>query len=100
MSSRYQTAKQIKDKNKKQKLSTVILPVVPPSDSDFFIITTGIERLDKLAYEFYDDASLWWIIAEANNVGKGTLILPAGTRLRIPPKGNIQDLISDENRER
>ena len=100
MTSRYQDSKTIKDKNGKRKLSTIILPVVPPSELDTFIITNGLERLDKLAFDFYDDASLWWIIAEANQLGKGTLMIPADTRLRIPPKGNIQDLISDENKER
>jgi hypothetical protein len=100
MASRYQNSKVIKDKNGKRKLSTIILPVEPMSESDTFILTTGLERLDKLAFDFYDDASLWWIIAEANQLGKGTLMIPASTRLRIPPKGNIQDLISDENKER
>ncbi len=100
MSSRYANSKTIKDKNGKRKLSTVILPVVPINDQDTYIITSGIERLDKLAYDFYDDATLWWIIAESNSLPKGTLIIPANTRLRIPPKGNIQDLISDENKQR
>ena len=100
MTSRYQSSKVIKDNNGKRKLSTVILPVVPASAADTFIITSGLERLDKLAFDFYDDGSLWWIIADANELGKGTLIIPANTRLRIPPKGNIQDLISDENKER
>jgi hypothetical protein len=100
MPSRYQNSNIIKDNKGKRKLSTTILPVVPISDSDIFIITKGIERLDKLAFNFYDDATLWWIIAEANRLPKGTLFIKSNTRLRIPPAGNIQELISQENKER
>jgi hypothetical protein len=27
---------------------------------------------------------LWWIIARANNIGKGDLTVPIGTQIRIP----------------
>ena len=100
MPSRYQNSNIIKDINGKRKLSTTIIPVVPSSDSDIFIQTTGIERLDKLAFDFYEDATLWWIIAESNQLPLGTLFVKTNTRLRIPPKGNIQDLITQRNKER
>ena len=100
MPSRYQNSNVIKDKNGKRKLSTTIIPVVPISESDTFIITTGIERLDKLAFNFYEDATLWWIIAESNQLPLGTLFVKTNTRLRIPPIGNIQELIEQTNKER
>jgi len=100
MASRYQTAKQIKDKYNKRKVSTVIVPAVPIDENDTYIEITSTDRLDKLAYEFYNDASLWWVIASTNGLGKGTLIVKENTLLRIPPASVIQDLISNTNKER
>ena len=38
-----------------------------------------------LANQFYQDASLWWVIAAANpQVTFGSLIIPDGIQLRIP----------------
>lgn len=98
--SRYSTSKQIKDKNGSRRVNTTIVPPVPKSDLDTYIQVTNTERLDKLAYDFYDDASQWWIIAAANGLGKGTLMVPEGSRIRIPSKTAIQDLISNTNKER
>ena len=41
------------------------------------------ERLDQIADEEYGDASLWWVIAAASEIGWG-LQLPEGTVIRIP----------------
>ena len=42
------------------------------------------DRLDTLAFKYYQDSSLWWIIARANNIGKGDLTVPIGKQIRIP----------------
>lgn len=98
--SRYNSTTEIRDNNGKRRHASTILPVLPSTTDDVFIITTSTERLDKLALEFYDDVSLWWIIAAANGVGKGTLIVPENTKLRIPSKTNAQDILSTANRTR
>ncbi len=41
------------------------------------------ERLDVIAGQQYQDASLWWVIAAASNIGWG-LQVPAGTKISIP----------------
>ena len=41
------------------------------------------ERLDHLAGQYYDDATMWWVIAAASGIGWG-LQVPAGTFIRIP----------------
>ena len=71
--SRYSTSKQIKDENGSRRVNTTIVPPVPKSDLDTYIQVTNTERLDKLAYDFYDDASQWWIIAAANGIVTGKL---------------------------
>jgi hypothetical protein len=60
-------------------------PNIPLSESDFYIITTVGDRLDYLAYNYYRDSELWWIISAANNnATKGSLFPVPGTQLRIP----------------
>jgi len=97
---RYSTARVQRDPEETRKLSTVIIPTVPLSNGDVYIQTTSVERLDKLANIFYEDSSLWWIIAAANGLGKGSYTVPQNTRLRIPPVSGVQKVINDINNER
>lgn len=99
--SRYLIANVQRDVNtEKRKLSTVIIPTPTTKASDIYIQIYGADRLDKLALTFYEDASLWWMIAAANGLGKGTLLVPSGVILRIPDKLNIQDYINITNLSR
>jgi nucleoid-associated protein YgaU len=60
-------------------------PNIPLSESDVYVITTVGDRLDSLAYSYYSDSTLWWVIAAANNnATKGALYPIPGTQLRIP----------------
>ena len=68
----------------KQKYLTTIYDRVPFSNSDLYVITQEGDRLDLLAGQYYEDTTMWWIIANANNIGKGTLVVPPGLQLRIP----------------
>ena len=97
---RYSTARILKDEDAKRKFSTIIFPPAPEANGDLYIQTTSPDRLDKLAYIFYEDATMWWVIAAANALGKGTYVVPANTRLRIPEKTNIQQVIIETNNER
>jgi nucleoid-associated protein YgaU len=71
-------------KIKQDRYSTTRYPKFPKQQSDLYIISREGDRLDLLANEFYKDPRYWWVLAEANNVGKGTMIVPAGLQLRIP----------------
>ena len=60
-------------------------PNIPLSESDVYIITTIGDRLDSLAYSYYNDATMWWVISMAyNNVTKGSIFPIPGTQLRVP----------------
>jgi len=76
---RYESTK-IKD----DKLNTTKYPNFPKLPTDLYIISREQDRLDTLANEFYEDPRYWWVIARANNLGKGTLDVPMGKQLRIP----------------
>ena len=97
---RYSTATILKDENLKRYYDTIIFPAAPQSNGDTYIQTTSVDRLDKLAYIFYGDSTQWWVIAAANGLGKGTYVVPANTRLRIPSNANIQQVIIETNNNR
>lgn len=60
-------------------------PNIPLSENDVYVITTVGDRLDSLAYSYYQDSTLWWVIAMANNnITRGALYPSPGTQLRIP----------------
>ena len=100
MASRYLTTKQIKDENGRRRAETTILPVPPTVSSDTYIEITTPERLDTLANRFYGDSELWWVIAVANGLGKGTLYIPENTRLRLPSNTELENLIEQTNNSR
>lgn len=68
----------------KRVYKTTIYPSVPLSDTDLQIISNETDYLDTLAYKYYGDPTLFWIIANVNNLGKGRLSVPMGLTLRIP----------------
>jgi len=43
---------------------------------------------------------LWWVIAASNGLGKGTLIVPQNTTIRIPSKSLILQQINEANTDR
>ena len=65
-------------------LVSTVYPKISLSDQDKFTFPIDGERLDNVAFRYYGDASLWWVIAQANHIGKGTLVIENGIQLRIP----------------
>ena len=97
MLTRYQTNKNIQSMyNGTPFFGTRLYPVVSPMDSDSIYITGDTDYLDYMAFKFYNDASLWWIIAMANNLGTGRLSVKSGIQLRIPV--GIEQIISKFNK--
>jgi hypothetical protein len=61
-----------------------LYPDIPESDSDSYHIVVVGERLDLLAYKYYNDSGLWWVISRANNLDPSITTAEVGTELRIP----------------
>jgi len=97
MASRYQTIRTLKS-NATGSLyyATNTYPEIAPTDNDYYVITTVDDRLDLLAYDFYQDSSLWWIISSANALPGDSIYPPVGIQLRIPT--NIQSILNTYNR--
>jgi phage tail protein X len=97
---RYQDIATIQDRNSRRRKASIIYPIPPLSDSDTYIRTSTVERLDILASKFYGDTTLWWVIAAANGLGKGSLYVPVDIVIRIPDSRSIQVLIERLNTTR
>ena len=94
MPSRYSNTKIKRDKSGVRTYKTTYYPDIPIHDRDQFIYPKFGERLDALAYRFYGDTSLWWVIAKANGL-KGKLYVPQDTEIRVP--GDITKVLEDFN---
>lgn len=90
---RYEEIQLNKDSKGRRFRKTTLLPVIEPHIDDIYIIGQIGDRLDNLAFKYYGDSSLWWIIARANNIGNGSLVVPLGLQLRIPQ--NQFDIIDE-----
>jgi hypothetical protein len=96
MQSRYQNVPITKaDVTGSTYYQTNIYPEIPPVNDDYYIVTTVGDRLDLIAYDFYQDSSLWWVIASANSLPGDSIYAPVGVQLRIPT--NLQTVINEYN---
>lgn len=69
----------------KRVYNTLLDPTIELQDTDIYVITSIDDRLDRLAWKYYNDATLWWIITAANPIlRKDSLYLEPGIQIRIP----------------
>jgi len=82
------------DKNTGNRVfKATLYPAIRFSDGDKFIFPIDGERLETLAYRFYKDSTLWWIIAGANGIRDGSYGLKPDEKIRIPM--NLPEILSD-----
>ena len=84
MASRYENNESKKLVDGRTVYRSKIYPEIPLRDDDVYVASETGDRLDTLAYQYYNDASLWWIIAAENNIHDAPFGLTDGTILRIP----------------
>lgn len=101
MAGRYRDIREtISEDGIRYKINT-IYPDIPLSEQDYYLITSTGERYDTLAQVFYNDYSLWWIIAAVNNSERASLNVEPGVQIRIPKdKLKVLELFNQENRNR
>ena len=60
----------------------------PPSDIDatYRVRITDLGRLDLLAYQYYENVNLWWVIAYVNDIVDPLTDMSIGQLLRIPSR--------------
>jgi len=82
---RYDNTPVIESPDKKRMYQTVRYPEIPRSFEDVYVYITIGDRFDTLALQYYDDSSLWWVIANANGtLTQDSLTPPVGSQIRIP----------------
>lgn len=72
-------------------------PEVPYSDSDRYVQLSqnGAQRLDLIAYDFYGDATLVWVVQLANNLDYPTQAYE-GLTIRLPAMETVQQLLRNK----
>lgn len=101
MANRYRNIKESKTSDDIRYINNVIYPEIPLSEDDYYVISTGGDRYDILAQQFYNDYTLWWIIASANTSERASLSIRPGVQLRIPAnKDSILELYNQVNEDR
>ena len=83
---------QKKREDNKRVFKSIIYPEIESSELDIYVLGKQTDRLDLLAYEYYNDVNKWWIIAHANKI-KGSLFLPIDTQITIPM--NLEKIMKD-----
>ena len=84
MASRYTNNETKKLNDGRNVYRSRIYPEIPLSDNDIYVASETGDRLDTIAYQYYNNSSYWWIIASANNIHNAPFGLKDGTILRIP----------------
>lgn len=100
MNGRYDRIDREKDAQGRTRVATTLYPNIPFSPADIYVRTVPGDRLDLLAQQFYRSVKYWWIIAHANNLGKGSLAIPEGTQVRIPANPTTIQAIFEAINER
>ena len=88
--------------NKRRYYDSLLDPTIPLSYDDIYVVTTIGDRLDLIAWKYYSNAELWWIIAAANpELRKDSLYLDPGIQLRVPANyDKVLALYKDQNTSR
>lgn len=86
--SRYLNSLLIKDGSTEYLGNRPVPEVTPRFDDRFHEVVEG-DRIDALAFHYLGDASLWWIIADYNEIAF-PLELEVGNVLRIPTLETVE----------
>jgi len=72
-------------------------PSIPRGSQDIYVYVTEGDRYDVLAQTYYNDSTLWWIIARANATISSTdsLYPSPGAQIRIPSTNRISTILSE-----
>ena len=83
--------------NQKRRYIVVKYPEIPRGSSDIYVYVTKGDRYDLLAQTYYNDSSLWWIIARANYsvVLPDSLFPNVGDQIRIPAPSRVPFILGE-----
>ena len=98
---RFRDIRKLRSNTGKRYYINTILPEIPLSQDDLYIITQDGDRLDNLSFEFYNDVQYWWVIlaANPNKLRKDSYHVVLGEQIRIPsnPTRYVSDFTKFNN---
>ena len=92
MENRYSNIPTMLKTGKGRVYDSVLLPNIDATDLDIVVITIQGDRLDLLANEYYQDPSMWWVIALKNDMTEIDLSMKEGIILRIPSRNEATQI--------
>ena len=65
--------------------------ILPLATDDKYHVTRDGDKLTLLAYRYYQDFRLWWVIYDNNltTLTQHPMVVPAGVSLRIPALSRV-----------
>ena len=96
MPNRYDKIEILKTDNGKRYRKTVKYPEMLRTSRDTYIISRQGDRLDNLAYKYYNDSRLWWIFAARNPNILGPdpyFNMVAGLQIYVPTQNTLQRVL-------
>lgn len=67
----------------------LVLDAIPVREDEIQYTVQQIDRVDTLAYKFYGDPVLWWVLAVANGLEILPTDLKVGSTIRVPSKAYV-----------
>lgn len=101
MSSRYQIISTMKSDtgvtstSGKDMYKPTYYPSIYAQPNDTYIIAGITDRLDNIALDFYNDPTLWWIVAMVNDLPGDSIYPPQGAYLRLPK--DLSSILAEYN---
>lgn len=93
---RYKNNRTIQNEFGVRYVSSTIYPDVKQHSTDIIIESKSGDALDIYAHKFYQDSTLWWIIALANNLPSDSMYIESNQLIRIPTK--ITEILNEFNK--
>ena len=94
--SRYKSNKIYRDSDGNRYKQSTVYGIIPYDNNDRYIEVGTFDRLDNISFKYYGNKDYWWIIAAANQIGKGTLAIKEGGILRLP--ANPEKVLNNINK--
>jgi hypothetical protein len=63
-----------------------IIPAIDPQPDDELYQWDELDRIEDLAFEYYRDSTLWWVIAKRNNLQDLPFSIATGDKIYIPSR--------------
>lgn len=73
-------------------------PTILDQQDDLIHTVLGSERLDTLAYRYYEDSRLWWVLAVSNGIEDIVADLNVGDSIRIPSPRYVTQVLFVSNK--